>query len=193
MPGSAVRCMVPGCQPSSTKRHTLPKERTLREKWLQAIGLSELQLKSTNSNNRACADHFLPSDYGALGAQYGARLNKDAVPSQNLGPFLKRKSSTEEVIANKVLKPGEIPTSAGQQVTVVTELGVERIQIPSDECRSPSLSVPECMTGFGTIAWEPLAQTQSVPVQHEVTAGPPLDPHVVNYPDCPAEPDGQVE
>ena len=68
------KCAVPGCGPTSLKRHKIPNNPLMREAWLDAVGLQGCERKDV----RICEAHFVAGDYVSGANQ--PTLKPEAVP-----------------------------------------------------------------------------------------------------------------
>ncbi|XP_044727101.1 uncharacterized protein LOC123290828 [Chrysoperla carnea] len=61
------------------RKHELPSDEKVREKWIKALGLTTSDL-ALRKKNYVCSDHFRPEDY----EYFGGHLKKQSVPNKNL-------------------------------------------------------------------------------------------------------------
>ena len=163
-------CAVPGCQPTADrKRHSIPKEATMREAWIDVCGLADVRLPA---QPRICEVHFKPEDY----RRGGKTLRTGTVPSLNLPtPVLvfDLEDSPRDVAASDGEEAADV--SAGGDVVPADDGDAPGDAAPTDDATSISAAPPDDAAVGGVALRDGTAGGQAAAADEDIWI-PEMDP-----------------
>ncbi|XP_064212928.1 uncharacterized protein LOC107398865 isoform X2 [Tribolium castaneum] len=132
-----IKCCVPGCNDTTSKRHRFPKDVDLCNSWVQNIGCPKLSTLSTAElyNKFVCDIHF-EEYYRVPGTKRG--LRKDAIPSLQLSNVQSSTSGTSPATREEVFTPPNLPTKSSdgrKRHGILQAVGARRAKDLTPRCK----------------------------------------------------------